>query len=148
MHSPRPGKCAEPVRATTQEAFAGSGRLLLAAGLGSRHLAALVRSLCKEGRSLSVHSPRRGCCPLGGMGLRVTRVKGRTDWQPERKFNHKHKTPNGQQTGWTGGRVPRSSGVTCDLGSVVQQPGLPFAGTRQIMGRGTHILKIPLSLQT
>lgn len=40
--------------------------------------------------------------------------------------------------------MPRSFGFTCDFSSVAQQPGLPFAGTRQIMGRGTGILKIPV----
>lgn len=40
--------------------------------------------------------------------------------------------------------MPRSFGFTCDLGSVAQLLGLPFAGTGQIMGRGTSILKIPV----
>lgn len=72
----------------------------------------------------------------------MRRVKGGlTDSQKE---NHKHKIPNWWQTGWTGGHAPRSSGFTSDFGSVAPWPGLPFAGTRRIMGRGTGILKIPI----
>ena len=56
---------------------------------------------------------------------------------------HPHTTPNWQQTGWTGGHGPRSSGFTLDTGSVAQPPGLPLQDRGGLWEEAPALLKFP-----